>query len=134
MERKLGAGGRPHASQGRSRLHAPAGFRGGPRTPTTVKGPPPTAPPPPRRRSTPRALLFVRYGVPGTIIAAGAIALCFGTEDSFYGGVSLIGAGLSVWLISWAYRLGVRGDTDRDAEDQARRYYDRFGRWPDERR
>jgi hypothetical protein len=79
-------------------------------------------------------LLLVRYGVPITIIAAGAIALSFGTEDSFYGGTSLIGAGLSVWLISWVYRIGVRGDADRDAEDEARRYYDRFGRWPDERR
>ena len=40
---------------------------------------------------------------------------------------------LSVALISWAYRIGVRGDADRDAEAQARRYFDRFGRWPDER-
>jgi hypothetical protein len=94
----------------------------------------PPPPPAPRRKSTPRVLLVVRYGVPITIVVAGAVALCFGTEDSFYGGVSLIGAGLSVWLISWAYRIGVHGDADRDAEDQARRYYDRFGRWPDERR
>jgi hypothetical protein len=79
-------------------------------------------------------LLFVRYGLPGAIVLAGAVALCFGTEDSFYGGTSLIGAGLAVALISWAYRIGVRGDADRDAEDHARRYFDRFGRWPDERR
>jgi hypothetical protein len=131
MDRKLGARGRPHASQGRTRLHAPDGSGRGARAPLTTNGPPPV---PARRRATPRLLLFVRYGVPITIVTAGAIALCFGTEDSFYGGTSLIGAGLSVWLISWVYRIGVRGDADRDAEDQARRYYDRFGRWPDERR
>jgi hypothetical protein len=132
VDRKLGTRGRPHASQGRSRLHAPAGARDDARAPLTVKGAPrPQAPP---RKATPRVLLFVRYGVPITIIAAGAIAISFGTEDSFYGGTSLIGAGLSVWLISWVYRIGVRGDADRDAEDEARRYYDRFGRWPDERR
>jgi hypothetical protein len=78
-------------------------------------------------------LLLVRYVVPGAIVLAGIVALCFGTVDSLYGGVSLIGAGLSVALISWAYRIGVDGDADRAAEDQARRYYDRFGRWPDER-
>jgi hypothetical protein len=73
----------------------------------------------------------VRYGVPLAIILAGAVAVTLGTEDSLYGGVSLIGAGLSVWLISWAYRIGVRGDADREAEAEARRYFDRFGRWPD---
>ena len=77
-------------------------------------------------------LIAVRYVLPGAIILAGAVALTFNTEDSFYGGISLIGAGMSVWLISWAYRVGVSGDLDRDAEDQARRYFDRFGRWPDE--
>lgn len=89
--------------------------------------------PAPRAKPTPKLLLFIRYGVPGVIVLAGAIALTFNTEDTFYGGVSLIGAGLSVALISWAYRIGVRGDADRDAEDHARKYFDRFGRWPDER-
>ncbi len=73
----------------------------------------------------------MRYVLPAAIILAGGVALLWGTEDSFYGGVSLIGAGMSVWLISWAYRVGVNGDRDRDTEDQARRYFDRFGRWPD---
>jgi len=128
MERKLGQRGRSHTSQGRERLKAPdRRVRSAPATP-----PPPAEAPKPKR--TPLALLVVRYGVPGAIILAGAIALSFGTEDSFYGGVSLIGAGLSVALISWVYRLGVRGDADRDAEAYARRYFDRFGRWPDERR
>jgi hypothetical protein len=131
VERKLGDRGRSHAAQGRERLRAPAAGRraAGSQPP---RGGPPVLPTPTRRR-TPKVLVFVRYVLPATIVLAGAIALSFGTENSFYGGVSLIGAGLSVWLISWAYRIGVVGDADRDAEDQARRYYDRFGRWPDER-
>jgi hypothetical protein len=97
--------------------------------------------PPPRpaaraaeKLRTPKLLLLVRYVLPAAIILAGAIAVSFGTEDSLYGGVSLIGAGLSVALLNWVYRIGVRGDADRADEDQARRYFDRFGRWPDERR
>ena len=129
MERKLGDRGRRHASQGRARLRAPDATRGGAGAPPAVRLSPTAS----VSRRTPRLLLFVRYGVPATIVLAGAIALSFGTEDSLYGGVSLIGAGLSVALISWAYRIGVRGDADREAEAQARRYYDRFGRWPDER-
>jgi hypothetical protein len=72
--------------------------------------------------------------LPGVIVVAGLVALSFGTLDSLYGGVSLIGAGLSVALFNWVYRIGVRGDDERAAEDQARRYFDRFGRWPDETR
>jgi hypothetical protein len=131
MERKLGDRGRSHASQGRTRLRAPDAARGPERTEARVQGPPTAPPRPASRKRTPPLLVLVRYGVPGAIVLAGAIALCFNTEDSFYGGISLIGAGLSVWLISWAYRIGVSGDADRDAEDQARRYFDRFGRWPE---
>jgi hypothetical protein len=35
-------------------------------------------------------------------------------------------------LLNELYRLGVRGDPDRDAEDAARAYFDRCGHWPDE--
>ena len=134
VARRLGERGRSHTSQGRARLHAPVGQR-----PDSVRSPAPSAaalPPsrPTAKRRTPRVLLAVRYVLPALIIIAGAIALAFGTVDSFYGGVSLIGAGLSVALFNWVYRVGARGDADRDAEDQARRYFDRFGRWPDQTR
>lgn len=132
-QRRLAPRGRPHAAQGRDRIHAP----GHPRaagSPPPVAGGPPQPPHRPGRLRTPAPLIAVRYGVPALIVLAGAVALCFGTEDSFYGGVSLIGAGLAVALINWFYRVGVRGDADRDSEDAARRYFDRFGRWPDDRR
>lgn len=115
-------------------MHAPkASQPPGAGAPPQLSGPP-SPPRPPRKPRTPRLLLLVRYVLPAAIILAGAVALCFGTVDSIYGGVSLIGAGLSVALLNFVYRIGVRGDADRADEDQARRYFDRFGRWPDERR
>ena len=50
------------------------------------------------------------------------------------GGALLVSAGLSVWLINLLYRIGVKGDRERDDEDRARAYFDEHGRWPDEER
>jgi hypothetical protein len=43
------------------------------------------------------------------------------------------GAGLSVLMLNWIYRIGVAGDLERDREEEARRYLERHGHWPDER-
>jgi hypothetical protein len=115
---------RPHASQGRARIHAPGAQRAGAAAPK---------PPRARRRATPRVLLFTRWILPGAIIVAGLVAISFDTLDALYGGSTLIAAGIAVWLISWAYRYGTRSDDERDAEARARAYFERFGRWPDER-
>jgi hypothetical protein len=56
--------------------------------------------------------------------------MVLGTQTSMIGGAGLIGAGLSVALISWLYRLGVEGDVAREEEDRARRYFSRYGRLP----
>jgi hypothetical protein len=77
---------------------------------------------------------LVRTWLPVAIIAAGvvvAIATGF-SETGLEGGALLISAGLSVWLINFLYRIGVRGDRERDVEDRARAYFDEHGRWPDE--
>jgi hypothetical protein len=47
-------------------------------------------------------------------------------------GVSIFGDGASVWLLNVIFRVGVQGERDRDAEDEARAYYDEHGHWPDE--
>jgi hypothetical protein len=76
---------------------------------------------------------LVRTWLPVAIIAAGlAIILATRTETGFEGGGMLVAAGISVWLLNWFYRLGVRGDRERDREDRARAYFDEHGRWPDE--
>jgi hypothetical protein len=43
----------------------------------------------------------------------------------------IVGAGLSVFLFGWLFRVGVEGDRERDLEEAARRYLDEHGRWPD---
>jgi hypothetical protein len=125
VERRLRPA-RPHASEGRARIHAPS---------TELRGAsrPPAPSPPRKRRRTPGVLLFTRWILPAVIIVAGLVALSFGTLDALYGGSTLIAAGIAVWLISWAYRYGLSSDDERDAEARARAYFERFGRWPDER-
>jgi len=47
-------------------------------------------------------------------------------------GVSLLIVALIVWLMNWLYRVSVASNHDREREEEARRYYDVHGRWPDE--
>jgi hypothetical protein len=75
----------------------------------------------------------VRTWLPVAIIAAGLIVIvAVRDENGIEGGGLLISAGLSVWLLNWFYRVSVRGERDRDVEDDARRFYDEHGYWPDE--
>jgi hypothetical protein len=80
------------------------------------------------------SMKLVRTWLPVAIITAGVIlAIVTGfSETGAEGGALLVSAGLSVWLINLLYRIGVRGDRERDAEDQARAYFARHGHWPDE--
>lgn len=67
---------------------------------------------------------MVLAGILVLIISPGG----FGTE-----GFSMaVGAGLAVILLNWLFRLGVSGDRERQQEEEARAYFDRHGRWPDE--
>jgi hypothetical protein len=77
---------------------------------------------------------FVRTWLPIGIIVAGCIvASVTGFSDTgLEGGTLLIAAGLSVWLLNLLYRVGVKGDRERDEEDRARAYFDEHGYWPDE--
>ena len=56
-----------------------------------------------------------------------------GQDDIAAGaGVSLILVALIVWMINWMYRMSVQSNRDREREEEAREYFDRTGRWPDE--
>jgi len=72
----------------------------------------------------------IRYVVPAVTVIAGAVIMLMGGETDLMGGASIVSAGLAIWFLNWLYRIGVAGDRERDAEDAARRYYDRHGRWP----
>ena len=80
-----------------------------------------------------RLLLFARYVLPALIVAGGLIAVLVGdSKSATHGGLGIVGAGIAVWLLSYFYRLGTSGERERDAEEDARLYFDEHGRWPDE--
>lgn len=81
------------------------------------------------------ALLTVtRVWVPLAIGIAGLVAIIIGhgRTATAAAGVSLVLAALGVWLINWLFRLSLESNRDRDREEEARRYFDVHGRWPDE--
>jgi hypothetical protein len=82
-----------------------------------------------------RVLLFVRYILPALICLVGFLLWALNPSlDTADGAAAIIGAGLSVYLLNFLHRMGVSGDRDRDKEQEARRYFDEHGRWPDEER
>ncbi len=87
-------------------------------------------PSPPRRRID-RKAFAVRYVLPGVLVLTGIVILAL--EPSLTGLDALImfvGAGSSVLLLNVLYRLGVKGDEERDVEEAARAYFDEHGHWP----
>ena len=80
-------------------------------------------------------LLFLRYGIAALLELVG-IVLLVTREDSvegFHAWAVFTGAALSVLLMNLLFRIGVQGERERDDEDAARAYFDKHGRWPDER-
>jgi hypothetical protein len=76
----------------------------------------------------------VRVWLPVAIIVGGIIAIVAsgGSLAGWEGGVAIIAAGISVWLLNVIFRVGIQGERERDAEDAARDYYAEHGYWPDE--
>jgi hypothetical protein len=67
------------------------------------------------------------------MILAGIVALvAVGGEVGAHGFSMAIGVGLAVMLLNLLYRMSVSGDRDRAREDEARRYFDEHGVWPDD--
>jgi uncharacterized membrane protein len=81
-------------------------------------------------------LRLVRFWLPMGLIAIGLVMLLVAAlrSDDIWaeGGALIISAGLSVWLLNVLHRVGVRGDRERDREAEARTYFDKHGRWPDD--
>lgn len=67
------------------------------------------------------------------MILAGIVALVAVEGDlGKYGFASAVGAGLSVLLLNLLYRMSVSGDRDRQREQEARRYFNEHGLWPED--
>jgi hypothetical protein len=80
---------------------------------------------------SPITLNAVRYGIPLALLIAGVVVA--GTSGSgVAAGAMFVSAATAVLLLNVLHRIGVEGDKDRDREEQARRFFDEHGRWPDE--
>ena len=81
----------------------------------------------------PRTMIAVRYVLPAVILLAGIVALLVSDTLTGLEGLAMgIGVAASVLLLNVLYRIGVKGDLERDDEEAARVFYDEHGRWPDE--
>jgi hypothetical protein len=86
--------------------------------------------PPPRSSNS---IIAVRYVLPAAIVLAGIVALLLSDTLTGLEGLAMgIGVAGSVLLLNVLYRVGVKGDLERDDEEAARVYFDTHGRWPDE--
>jgi len=78
-------------------------------------------------------MIAVRYVLPAVIALAGVVVLVFDQSlVGLEGFVLFVGAAASILLLNVLYRIGVSGDAERDREEDARTYFDKHGRWPDE--
>ncbi len=85
----------------------------------------------PRRRSF--LLSGLRYGLPVALIVAGFVILVVVEGSERWDGWAMcVGAGLSVAFMNVVFRIGAKGDEERQTEDAARAYYTEHGYWPGE--
>ena len=78
------------------------------------------------------AVLAVRYGLPGLLVAAGIALLISGGTAGTGVGIVVIGGGLIVFGLNAFLRWSMREEEEREREERARQFYREHGRWPDE--
>jgi chromate transport protein ChrA len=75
----------------------------------------------------------IRYIVPAVLVVIGFVILFTAGESLRWEGWAMcVGAGLAVLLLNVLYRYGATGDQERQDEDDAREYFGKHGRWPDD--
>jgi hypothetical protein len=78
-------------------------------------------------------LRFTRFWLPAIVVLVGlGLWIASPSVDTAEGSAGIIGAGLSIWLLNFLYRVGVKGDRERRDEDDARAFMEEHGHWPDE--
>jgi hypothetical protein len=74
----------------------------------------------------------VRYGIPAVLFIAGMVVWATCGNVGIAAGAMFISAATAVLLLNVLFRIGMEGDKARDKEEDARRFFDEHGRWPDE--
>lgn len=77
-------------------------------------------------------MFSVRYGIGIVMVIAGIVLLAAVPGTGVDGFAMAVGGGLSVVLLNWLFRLSVSSDEERQREEEARRYFDEHGEWPEE--
>ncbi len=75
---------------------------------------------------------FLRYALPAIVVVAGLVVMALGGTNNVEGGAGIVSAGLAIYFINWLFRMGVEGEGEREAEEEARAYFDTHGFWPGE--
>jgi hypothetical protein len=75
----------------------------------------------------------MRYGLPLLLFVAGFVVL-FAADDSIAveGWGMLVGAAIALLSLNVLFRIGFRGDSERQDEQDARDFLSEHGHWPDE--
>jgi hypothetical protein len=80
-----------------------------------------------------RTLFVVRYVLPAALTLVGIALIVAKPEGAtLHGGLGIIGAGLAAFLFAFLAKVSMSGDKFRDKEEEARRFFDEHGYWPDE--
>jgi hypothetical protein len=74
----------------------------------------------------------VRYGIPLVLLIVGVVVSATAGGVGLAAGALFFSAASAVLLLNVLYRIGVQGDRERDTEQEARDFFDKHGRWPDE--
>jgi hypothetical protein len=78
-------------------------------------------------------LFGMRYVLPVIIGIAGIVVMLAAsdTQTGIEVGSMFLGVAIAVFLLNFFFRMGVSGEDERDREERARQYFDKYGRWPD---
>jgi hypothetical protein len=78
-------------------------------------------------------MIVVGYGLGAVMVIAGIVLVAANPGGFGVDGFAMaVGGGLAVLLINVLFRLSVSSNDDREREEQARRYLDEHGVWPEE--
>jgi hypothetical protein len=76
-------------------------------------------------------MMAVRYGLGGVMVLGGIVLLVINPGGVGADGFAMaVGGGLSVLMLNFMFRLSVSSESDREREEEARRYFDEHGEWP----